>query len=244
MPDRRSERHVPQLYAPLAFIARSMNGDQFEWLAKQLQEHPQAFGYSKSRFLDFKKHMGIDQAPTRQLLEALEFIYLDLRENANTEDEAGRSALLRFYSDRVYGAVTEDDIRNESQIFGEHPDAETPPERLFRRLLVLLQPNAHADHKYKMSWLRTGIIPTATEFSTFADLRMDFDADRTGFDSSVIAIIFRVITNDDTEGEKSIHFQVTEEGLTRMKNVIEDAERKIELTRENPNFKVYRSDDE
>jgi hypothetical protein len=113
--------------------------------------------------------------------------------------------------------------------FDENTKESLDKELLVSRLTVVLSRKERIDEIRKINRLRDGFIPNAQAFHTLLDLRPNF-AD--GYES-ILGIIpvfqFRVTTDSDDEALQQIVFQIDENRLKKLKQVVENAEKKLSV---------------
>lgn len=147
------------------------------------------------------------------LLASLAFLYRRTREWAD-EDESTSEILRKFL-----------EISDLWSILGE------AAEKNLDRLASLLASQPLIDRESKLAWLRSGILDNAVGFSSFLDLRPDFNKERTKIQSFVPIIIFNVQVESDTGEDKSYTFQISEIGLNHFKKSVDDAFKKLDALR-------------
>jgi hypothetical protein len=101
------------------------------------------------------------------------------------------------------------------------------PNVLSKRLLELLQENHNVLYAEKINRLQNGFIQNAVGFSTFVDLRPNFDEKRTAFSELVAVVQFRIATDNDRNLEREIVFQCNGESLKKLREAVVDAELKL-----------------
>jgi hypothetical protein len=164
------------------------------------------------------KSLGSDESAILDLLESLDFLYDRCRE-WETGDENFAPPLRSFLrGTRLWGALG--------------PDAEAS----FDRLIELLQPNPALEQLRKLRWLRTGILETAVEFASFVDLRPDFSKDRSEVRGLVPVVLLRVRTESDLERDRSHVFQLTLDGVRKLRKVLEDIDQKLHAISQSGEF--------
>jgi hypothetical protein len=169
---------------------------------------PEGFGIDDSRALRLAQLLPLDdEVEAVDLLESLEFLYDRCREWEGRERADFRQQLRAFLrATRLWKSL------------GAAPDS------ALERLAKLLQPNASIEQKRKLRWLRTGILENAVEFSTFVDLRPDFARDRSEVRGLIPVIILRIRTESELERDRSCVFQLTVDGLKKLRSALEDVD--------------------
>ena len=171
---------------------------------------PNGFSVAEPRVTAVAESLESDESDVLNLLQSLDFLYDRCRE-WETGDEGFGAPLRSFLrATRLWGALG--------------PDAES----VFDRLTKLLQPNPTLEHIRKLRWLRTGILETAVEFASFVDLRPDFSEDRSEVRGLVPVVLVRVRTESDLERDRSHSFQLTIDGVRKLRRTVEDIDRKLD----------------
>lgn len=139
---------------------------------------------------------------------------------------------LRFLYDRSRDWVTKgtdmaSSLRDFLVLTGLETHFSGNSELGYKRLVAVLSRHPVLDRRKKVNWLQTGILETAKSFTSFVEVRPSFTEDRTAIEGFVPAIIFRVVTETESREDRTHIFQLTLEGLTRLRSTIEDAEKKI-----------------
>jgi hypothetical protein len=83
----------------------------------------------------------------------------------------------------------------------------------------------------KRRWLTSGILPSASGFASFVDLRPSFTPGRDDIDEFIPVIILGVDVETTSSQESTFSFQTTAAGLRQLERVLEDARKKLELLR-------------
>lgn len=148
---------------------------------------------------------------------------------------------LRFLYDRCRdwekdGRETGAALREFLELTGldEHLGKEPGP--ALKRLLELTAKNPEIERRRKLRWLRTGILETAVEFASFVDIRPRISDDRSAIQGLVPVVIFRIATESESGGEESYVFQLPQEGVSKLRAVLEDIEKKLKLVESDPLF--------
>lgn len=102
----------------------------------------------------------------------------------------------------------------------------------FDRIVQLAKPNPTIEQKRKQRWLRTGILQNAVNFSSFIDLRPNFSSDRKTITELIPTIILRILTESDQGEDQSHVFQLTEDGLNKLRETIDDISMKLSTVQE------------
>jgi hypothetical protein len=154
--------------------------------------------------------LGSDESEILDLLQSLDFLYDRCREWETDDEDFGPPLRSFLRGTRLWGAL------------GSNADAS------FDRLMKLLQPNPFLEQSRKLRWLRTGILDTAVEFASFVDLRPDFSKDRSEVRGLVPVVLLRVRTESDLERDRSHAFQLTIDGVRKLRKVLDDIDRKLD----------------
>jgi hypothetical protein len=103
----------------------------------------------------------------------------------------------------------------------------------FDRLLGLIAKNAALERRTKLKFLRTGVLATATAFTSFVDIRPRFAEDRSALEELVPVVILRVTTEEDgEESERSPVFQLNLSGVQKLRVALDDVEKKLKALKE------------
>jgi hypothetical protein len=97
------------------------------------------------------------------------------------------------------------------------------------RLVKLLSYNESAERRDKIGRLKKGFIPNAMGFSSFVDLRPNYDSERTKVSEFVPLVQFRIRTDSDDEREQFLVFQLDEPALDRLGEALKDVQKKLEV---------------
>ena len=171
---------------------------------------PNGFSVAEPRVTAVAESLESDESDVLNLFQTLDFLYDRCRE-WETGDEGFGAPLRSFLrATRLWGALG--------------PNAES----VFDRLTKLLEPNPTLEQIRKLRWLRTGILDTAVEFASFVDLRPDFSKDRSEVRGLVPVVLLRVRTESDLERDRSHAFQLTIDGVRKLRKVLEDIDRKLD----------------
>lgn len=201
-------------FPPLGHVVEqiaALTAEQFAALHRSVSGE-KAYDYSQERLQSLRQELGGDQSGPDVselffLLSALDFLYNRLGE----WDISGRGRQAEL---NEFIGVT-----------GLVPKEASDEAR--RRLVALVQDNPFLERRRKLQWLRTGILETAVEFASFVDIRPAFDKSRSLIEDSVLAIVLRIGTELHGGDDRAHVFQLTEEGLSKLKEVVEDIEKKL-----------------
>lgn len=215
----------PPLPRALERIA-DLTEDQYDVLHAEVAG-PEGLGCTETRLEQLTDAVGgIEESEIVDLLNSLSFLYARCREWDKEEEDDTQSALRSFLK-----------ATHLWQNLGERPEAG------FLRLVDLLRPNKFTEQRKKLKWLRTGMFENAVEFSSFVDLRPDFSMDRMRVEGLVPVIMLRVRTELEFEEDRSHVFQLTVDGLAKLRRVLEDVDRKLDAVTLNEGLdKLIRKD--
>jgi hypothetical protein len=104
----------------------------------------------------------------------------------------------------------------------------------FQRIVKLVAKNRIVEKNRKINWLKTGILDTAVEFSSRVELRPRFSEDRKQVEDLIPGIVLQILIERSGGDEKTQVFQLTKEGLSKLRKSIEDIEKKIEVLSSDP----------
>jgi hypothetical protein len=167
---------------------------------------PDAFDTDKERCERVAADLRVQPSTVGVVVSALAFLYSQVQ-------RAGQDSPKELVNEVVRGVTDEDP--------SEHAV-------LVDRLVALLRRNENADTFRKLQRLRTGFLENATGFSSFLDLRPNFNDDRSQIVGLVPIVQFRVSTDADDPAKQALIFQLDERGLKRLKEAVESAERKLD----------------
>jgi hypothetical protein len=170
---------------------------------------PNGFSLAEPRVTAVAKALGSNEGEVLDVLQSLDFLYDRCRE-WETDDEDYAPPLRSFLrATRLWGAL------------GSSADAS------FDRLTKLLKPNPTLEQNRKLRRLRTGILDTAVEFASFVDLRPDFSKDRLEVRGLVPVVLLRVRTESELERDRTHAFQLTIDGVRKLRKALEDIDQKL-----------------
>lgn len=198
----------PPLPDTLALVA-SLSEDKFRLLLEEITG-PQAFERDIDRCTSLSESLGQKNiSDVYNLLSSLNFLYVRCRELEASDIEL--TAGLREFLE-ISELISE---------FGEDT------EKGFKRIVQLVKRNTTLEQKRKLRWLRTGILENAVEFSSFVDIRPSFSEDRKIIETFIPIIILRIGTESDQRKDQSYVFQLTENGLKKLREAIDDIAMKL-----------------
>jgi len=106
----------------------------------------------------------------------------------------------------------------------------------YDRLIKLTEKNSAVERQRKIRWLRTGILDTAVDFASFVDIRPRISDDRKKIEELIPIVIFRVMTESEVGQDKAHVFQLTKEGVFKLRAVVEDIENKLAAVSDDPSL--------
>ena len=197
----------PELPEALKAIVK-LNEDQFE-LLRGAVSGPAGYDQSLQRCEELARTLNSDLelSDVWKILSSLRFLYYRAREWASRDM---MEALREFFV-----------IADLEESLGDDP------KRGYNRLKELLSRNPALERKRKLRWLQIGILPTATTFASFVDIRPNFTDDRSVVEDLVPVVIFRVDTDTDINADRAHVFQLTIDGLAKLRVAVEDIEKKL-----------------
>jgi hypothetical protein len=197
---------------PQAFeIISQLSDTEFQKL-RDLVTTADAYDFNAERVAIIKKELGknLTAGDILQTLASLRFLYTRFR-RWEIEKRDTTKALREYLSFADLQEKSGDD-----------------PERFYKRIAELVAANPILERRRKLNWLAKGILETASDFSSFVDLRPRFSDDRKIIEEFLPTIIFRVFVQSDRGEDRSHVFQVNADGLAKLKAAVEDIERKLE----------------
>jgi hypothetical protein len=138
-----------------------------------------AFDDNPERIAGLAKQLSVTPEDAAMILQATAILYERVQALPNTAESA--SAISRFVDE-----------------FDEELQAETK-RSLVERLTELTVRNESAELNRKINRLQSGFLDTATNFSTFVDLRPDFNEQRDQIRGFLPMIQFKIATNSDND---------------------------------------------
>jgi hypothetical protein len=177
---------------------------------------PEAFQTLPNRIRELSVQLtGGDEDTTADVLRSLQYLYDLVHEQGDSDP---RSSVPTVHA-RLRAFLHTTGLYN---LLGDKSDL------ALSRLLELLQRNEAIEATKKRYRLQTSILDNAASFASFLDLRPNFSEDRTQVTEFVPIVIFQVVVEDDAGSTNSYSFQMTELGLAKLKDAVEDAARKLE----------------
>jgi hypothetical protein len=197
------------LVSSVETIAR-LNEQHYETLRDAISS-ADGYDHSLSRCNELAKKLNgeFDASKIFELLVSLEFLYDRLRGWEVQERDADKS------------------LREFLEVTGLFKKLETEKNG-YEKLSRLVAKNTALERRKKLNRLRTGILDTATEFSSFVDIRPRFADDRSALEELVPVVILRVTTESD--GEKSARspvFQLSLAGVRKLRRALDDVDNKL-----------------
>jgi hypothetical protein len=209
-------------YGVAASKVLELDDSQFEALRRAVAGET-AFSRSRARLEALQAELGgtFTVSEVFYLLVSLEELYDQLREWTKGGGRSREEELAEFV-----------------EVTGFLRDAGDRQDEARRRLLALTQENPALEHKRKLHWLRTGILETAVEFASFVDLRPSFDETRNTIDDVVASVVLRVGTETSGGDNRSHVFQLTDDGLVKLKAIVDDIEKKLATIKAKSMFRM------
>jgi hypothetical protein len=178
-----------------------------------------AFDNSQERCEIVARKIGKDPGLFGYIFGALDFLYREVRRKAKDEKT------LRLLVDELVNS------------FELGTGDKTDVKRLTERLVKLLSYNQNAERRDKIGRLKRGFLPNAVGFSSFVDLRPSVGTDRTKIDEFVPLVQFRITTESEDE-EESWVFQLDERALDKLREAIDDVQKKLEVIKRDTSVSV------
>lgn len=202
---------VMSVLEPLASIPK----DMFDVLLNEVRS-PIAFDASKERCEKLADRISIKAEQIGMLLNVLKALYSRLK---SIEAIGGsRAPLLDDFVDEMAADEDYDNIENISIIKS--------------RLLEILTVNNNIDSATKIERLKNGFIDSAVTFSTFVDLRPNFDdSNRDKIIGFVPMVQMRIQTNSKSDNNRNIVLQINQKTLFNLKKIISETEEKLNAIR-------------
>lgn len=193
-----------------------MDQDSFSFLLKEVKGES-AFQISDERCSSLKGHLGFtDNSVVKGFLLTLEFFYDRVRDFGGATEEPTKA--LEFFLERtgIDKLLGKDE---ESRKFG------------FDRLLEIVEKNPFVENQHKRKWLRTGLLDNAISFASFIDLRPNFNEERSLVQEYIPIVIFNIELEPPLGEDKSFVFQLSENALGKLKEALNDVEKKLATLR-------------
>jgi hypothetical protein len=199
--------YFPELHVALRTIV-SLNDEQYK-VPQEAISGPEGFAVTaeRCRVLATRLQTGSPQVAT--LISSLEFLYQRSREWVSQRRDV-LTALRDFFS-----------LADLEKHLGDQQSLG------YTRLGALLVKNPIVERQRKIKWLQTGILETATAFASFVELRPNYTDDRAEIEEFVPVTIFRIVTESDLTEDHEHIFQLTPEGLQKLREAIDDVENKL-----------------
>lgn len=191
-----------------------LSSDQIATLEKAVSG-PRSFSLSKDELDALRRHIPEQSGNLTFLLAALSYLYSQV---ARVVD------LGMPFSEAISALVDE---------LEEDAEWQDRKEEVARRLGSILHTSEAHQRFRKIQRLQAGFIPNAIGFGTFVDLRPDFgDGEELQISGYLPVIQLRISTDSPSPDGKRLVFQLTEDGLVELKKVLERAEAKLAVLRE------------
>lgn len=187
-----------------------LDNDQYKKL-RDLVEGAQSFALDRSVVEDLAGSFSLTFEQVSYLLAGLSFLYERL-EDLTESPEGKREVAVKSVIEELNIDVDADDQRNE----------------LVNRLLELLKHNDAHDRFKKIRRLESGFLPRALDFQSFVDLRPLFSKDRSQLEGCVRIVQLNFTLDAQVPPSESITIQFTPDDLRKLKQCLEDVEKKLE----------------
>ena len=179
---------------------------------------PRSFSLSKEQLETLKKKIPETSAILQFTLGALAYLYLQI--TRVVDDQMSQRAVVEKLVDDFDAAGKWTNIKS----------------LMVDRLSALLAKQDNHQRFRKIQRLQTGFIPNATGFSSFVDLRPDYDdgdvpKEIKGF---VPIIQLRIATDSDDLNWRRLVVQMDEEALAELKKTISRLESKLDALKSDP----------
>jgi hypothetical protein len=213
----------PPLPEALKAIA-ALSPQAFEALRADVAS-AQAYTFSQKRCKALADILGLQYKQVYVVLSSVNFLYERFREWRGDDDK------------------TEDVVREFLDATGLGDQLGGNLEEGTKRLVALTVEHPEVERSRKVRWLRTGILDTAVEFSSFVEIRPRFSRDRQRIEELVPMVLFRVGVESDGNDAKSHVFQLSPKGLGKLKEAIADVEKKMTALSADERFRPSLIDD-
>lgn len=175
----------------------------------QATSGPEGLSADKERCEKLASEIGVPPAAVGYLLSALNFVYSALP--AATEHGSPDSVGLNNILNGIDFNIDSDRL-----------------DKIRSRIRTLLIDNTNISRYKKLVRLRDGFIRSAISFSSFVDLRPNFDEEKTVISSVIPIVQFRVRTNSSVDAEENIVFQMDRKAVRRLKEAVDYVSRKLD----------------
>ena len=205
-----SRLHPPESLAEALQPVVALNATDLTKLSSALSG-PNSFSLTDKQVMDLANTISIDEESLPYVLSAL-------------------SALYDYVKDRVSLGKEFDAVINDIAIdFDSDKFIGSKSDKLASAMRELLKPQSMHTRRRKISRLQKGNLPTALGFTSFVDLRPDFDDSRselviTGY---VPVVQLRITTDAFDPSFRRLTLQLTKEGLDELSKTLERTISKI-----------------
>lgn len=206
----------PPLTATLKKLT-SLKESQMEILFQFVEESGFARDLTQCKTISKKLNEELKPSEIFQIFGSIRFLYDRCRTWEEGEGEY-KVQLKEFLE--LTGLITETDKESE--------------ETGYQRLDRLVAKNRVVERKRKVNWLKTGILDTAIDFSSRIDLRPRFSEDRGKIEDLIPGIVLRIVSDGNRGDEKTQVFQLTKEGLSKLRRSLEEVEKKLDTLSSDP----------
>jgi hypothetical protein len=174
-----------------------------------------SFSLSKDQIAELTRQIPVSANNLPYMLGTLAFLYSQISQQIG-EDDVGEATIAKLVEELDASSFSGDD-----------------KEAMSRRLKALLERRASHQIFAKTRRLQRGFIPNATGFSSFVDLRPNFND---GVPTEVVDFLpliqFRISTDADRNDQKRFVFQLSPDSLGELQKAIERAQAKLEILME------------
>jgi hypothetical protein len=184
---------------------------------------PRGFYPTKEQFADLEKSSPNLVINLGFMLAALSY----LTSQAERFEQAGKSF------DSILSSVIDE--------LDQDAKWEDKKEVASRRLKEIFDKREAFKRFKKLNRLQTGFLPNAVGFSTFVDIRPDFDLKPRKVAGLLPLIQMRITTDASAVAQREMIFQVSEDALKLLKDAIDDIEEKLRALKASDYFSVKRT---
>lgn len=171
-----------------------------------------AFDYSLARCVGLSKALCARRTPAElfELIHTLSFLYDAAREwDRDKQDRLSELLKLIEFTGRPDG------LSEDAERVG------------LARTLELVAKIDDVERQRKLQRLRTGLLPTASQFASFIDLRPRYSESRDKVLEFVPIVLFQIALESDVEEQRSAVFQVNLDGLAALRGLLDDIDAKL-----------------
>ncbi|MGN6311716.1 MAG: hypothetical protein ACTHNN_19420 [Xanthobacteraceae bacterium] len=215
-PSIKPPESLAEALTPIA----SLSEEEFARLADAVSG-ARSFSLSKEQIEDLKKHITGIAVVLPFTLGFLAYLYSQVSAVVEDGQESQDHVVAQLVEDLSRDADWDEGIK----------------ETMLSRLAILLSKKETHQRFKKIQRLQNGFIPNAVGFSSFVDLRPDFNEGSPEDIQGLLSIIqFRVSTDSDNPILKRLVFQMDEESLAELKKTVDRAYEKLVVLNADPAF--------